>query len=372
MHPAATSRSDSRHQGLALPVLLVTGDERLLGDVLRLAAAAGVTLDVAHDAGGALRSWSTAALVLVGRDLVEELAAHRPARHEDVHVLSVEPPADAVFRAALAVGARDVVELPAGEPWLVELLGDAVDGGRTQAGVVGVIPGSGGAGASTFAAGLAQVAARSAPVVLLDLDPWGAGLARTLGYEDVDGIRWDALPAAGGRLGSRSLRAALPSRSGLSLLTFGADPAPGGLDEVSVREVVSAAQRAGDLVLLDLPRTAAAPPPGPDPAGAGLARCDRLLVVVVGTVAGVASAARVAAGLATTRIEVGAVVRTVTGAVPPASVAEALGLPLVADYPSRRRVVEQVDLGLGPARSRRGTLARAARDALDWVGTVRR
>ncbi len=93
---------------------------------------------------------------------------------------------------------------------------------------------------------------------------------------------------------------------------------------------------------------------------------------MVGTVAGVASAARVTAGLAATRIEVGAVVRTVTGAVPPAAVAEALGLPLVADYPSRRRVVEQVDLGLGPARSRRGTLARAARDALDWAATVRR
>ena len=351
------------------PVLLVTRDDGLLGDVLRLAAAAGATLDVAHDAGTALSSWSAAALVLVGSDLVEELAERRPSRHDDVHVLGAGPVPDRTFRAALGVFARDVVELPAGESWLVELLGDVVDGGRAQGGVLGVMPGSGGAGASTFVAAVAQVAARFAPTVLLDLDPWGPGLGRTLGFDEVDGIRWDALTAASGRLASRSLRAALPTRDGLSLLTYGAGPPPA-VDEGSVREVVAAAQRAGDLVLLDLPRTATGTA-GADPATAALGRCDRLLLVVLGTVSGVASAARVATRLAAERSEVGVVVRTVTGAVAPESVADALGLRMVADYPSRRRVAEQVDLGLGPVRSLRSPLGRAARDALAWAGQVR-
>lgn len=366
--PTTAARS---HPGAptTLPVLLATRDDGLLDDVLRLAAAAGVTLDVAHDTGSAIRSWSAAALVLVGSDLVEELAERRPSRHDDVHVIGVGPVPDRTFRAALGVGARAVVELPEGESWLVELLGDVVDGGRAQGGVLGVMPGSGGAGASTFAAAVAQVAARSAPAVLLDLDPWGPGLGRTLGFDEVEGIRWDVLTAASGRLASRSLRAALPTRDGLSLLTYGAGPPPT-VDEGSVREVVAAAQRAGNLVLLDLPRTSAGATTGADPAAAALSRCELLVLVVLGTVSGVASAARVATRLAAERAEVGVVVRTVSGAVAPEAVAGALDLSLVADYPSRRRVVEQVDLGLGPVRSSRSPLARAARDVLAWAAQV--
>ena len=238
-----------------LPVLLATRDDQLLGDVLRLAAAAGTTLDVAHDPGSALRSWTSAALVLVGADLAEDLSRLRPARHHDVHVLGPGPVPDRVFRAALGVGARDVVELPAGESRLVDLLGDVVDGGQAHAPVLGVLSGSGGSGASTFAAAAGQVAARSGGTVLLDLDPWGPGLGRLLGFDDVEGIRWDAVASAGGRLASRSLRAALPERDGLALLTYGAGPPPP-LDGASVREVVAAAQRGGDRVAVDLPRTA--------------------------------------------------------------------------------------------------------------------
>ena len=352
--PAATTR----------PVLLVTGDDGLLGEVLRLAAAAGATLDVAHDPGSALRSWSSASLVLVGADLAEALSRLRPARHHDVHVLGAGPVPDRTFRAALGVGARDVVELPAGEAWLVELLGDVVDGGQAHAPVLGVMAGSGGAGGSTFAAAVAQVAAGLAPTVLLDLDPWGPGLGRLLGYDDVEGIRWDSIASAGGRLASRALRSALPDRDGLALLTYGAGPPPA-LDGGSVREVVAAVQRGGDRVVVDLPRTCAGST-GDDPAAAALARCDRVVLVVVATVSGVASAARVAARLAD-RSSVGVAVRSVAAAVRSDEVADALGLPLLTDYPSRRRVVEHVDLGLGPVQGRRSPLARAAGDVLAWA-----
>ena len=72
----------------SLPALLVTTDDVLLGDVLRLAAAAGAPLDVAHDPGGALRDWSRAGVVLVGADQAGVLAAHRPPRHDQVSTAS--------------------------------------------------------------------------------------------------------------------------------------------------------------------------------------------------------------------------------------------------------------------------------------------
>ena len=205
--------------------------------------------------------------------------------------------------------------------------------------------------------------------VLLDLDPWGPGLGRLLGFDDVEGIRWDAVASAGGRLASRSLRAALPERDGLALLTYGAGPPPP-LDGASVREVVAAAQRGGDRVVVDLPRTAIGAVADDEPGAAAFAQCDRVVLVVAGTVSGVASAARVADRLGTDRTSVGLVVRSVATAVGPDEAADALGLPLVADYPSRRRVVEQVDLGLGPVHGRRSPLARAAADVLAWAGAV--
>jgi secretion/DNA translocation related CpaE-like protein len=351
-----------------LPVLLATRDDALLGDLLRLAAAAGVTLEVAHDPAAALQSWSSAALVLVGPDAAAELAPHRPVRHDDVHVVGTGPLPDRVFRDAVAVGARDVVELPQAESWLVELLGDVADGTTALARTIAVVGGSGGSGASTFAAALGQVAARAAPATVVDLDPWGPGQVRLLGYDEVEGVRWDGLLDAHGRLGSRALRAALPTRDGLALLGFGGGEVRQPDDGV-VREVVAAAQRSCDVLVLDLPRTAAGP--ATSAAAPALARCDAAVLVAHATVSGVASAARVAVRLGQGNRVAGVVVRTSSAAVDSDRVAKALGLPLLADYPSRRRVVEHVDLGLGPVpagRSPRGPLAAAARDALVALG----
>lgn len=337
--------------------LLVTCDEALLEDALRLAAAAGTPLDVAHDPTSALRAWPTASVVLVGADQAGTLARHRPGRRDDVHVLGHGPIPDPLFRAALTMGARDVVELPAADAWVVELLTDAVDGAGPGAWTVGVVPGSGGAGASTFAAALALCAAEQATALLCDLDPWGPGLDRVLGFDEVAGIRWDALAAADGRLGSRSLRASLPARGGLAVLTWSTTMAvePG---DGTVREVLAAAQRGSDIVVLDLPRSL-------DGAAAEAAgRCDQLLVVAGGSVPAVASAGRVSGRLRDLHDEIGLVVRGSPGALPAEGVAEALSLPLLAEYPSRRRVCEQVDLGVGPVRSRRSPLARAARSVL--------
>ena len=106
-----------------------------------------------------------------------------------------------------------------------------------------------------------------------------------LGLERQDGFRWDALCQTTGRLSARSLREALPRRGPLGVLSWYAG-GTGTLQAFAVREALSAARRGHDMVVLDLPRS-------PDALVDELAaRCDRLLVVVVPTVAGVAAAAR--------------------------------------------------------------------------------
>jgi secretion/DNA translocation related CpaE-like protein len=344
---------------VASPALLVTRDERLLDDLLRLAAAAGTLLHVAHDSSAALREWAGASVVLVGIDLAQQVAEQRPPRRDHVHVVGHGPVSDPVFRAALAVGAVDVVELPVAESWIVELLTDAVDTrgtatARPHAYTVGVVSGSGGSGATTFACALALTAARRRQAMLLDLDPLGPGVDRVVGLDAPAGVRWDALASSRGRLGSRSLRAALPEKDGLAVLTWDVG-SPVDLDAASVREVLSAARRGNDVVVVDLPR-------GIDDVTAEVfSRCDRVLVVANASVAGVASAGKVAAVLGTLNENLGVVVRGRAAAVPAHDVAATLGLPLVAEVPHQRRLAEHVDLGLGPVHGRRSGLARAAR-----------
>jgi secretion/DNA translocation related CpaE-like protein len=344
--------------------LFITRDQSLLDELLRLAAAAGVTPDVAIDGGSALRAWSAAPLVLVGADVAEELARISPARRPGVYVAAWGPVPDVMFRVALDVGAESVAQLPRSEAWLTETLTDLGDagGGAPAAGlVVGVVGGSGGAGATTFACALGQLAARRGRAVVVDADPLGPGVDRVLGLEDRDGVRWDGLCQTTGRLSARSLREALPRREGLGALTWHAGT-PGSLQAFAVREVLSAAKRGHDLVVVDLPRTA-------DPVVDEVAaRCDRLLVVVVPTVAGVASAVRICA-----RHPDPTTVRLVVrgGGIDPQVVARATGIPVLATMADQRGLGEAIDLGLGPVRSRRGSLGRAATEVLDQLLLLR-
>lgn len=367
METATATGAGDRAADTGAAALLLTCDDDLLDDVLRLAAAAGVPLDVAHDPTTALRAWSTAPVVLVGADQAGVLGGYQPARRDEVHVLGHGPVADPLYRAALSLGARDVVELPAADAWLVELLSDAAERAGPGAVTIGVVPGCGGAGATTFAAALAGTAAEQAPTVLCDLDPWGPGLDRVLGMDELDGARWDALAGATGRLGSRSLLDALPTRAGLSVLTWSAAGMVVPPDS-TVREVLAAAQRGSDVVILDLPRSFE------QLATDVVSRCDQVVVVAQGTVPSVASAGRVASRLRALHHRTGVVVRGTHGAIPAVAVADALSMPLLAEFPSRRRVAEQVDLGVGPVRSRRSPLARAARAVLHQLvdsGAVR-
>jgi secretion/DNA translocation related CpaE-like protein len=342
--------------------LVVTRDETLLDEVSRLAAAAGVEPLLCRSGTDALAGWSAAPLILVGADLAREVANLRPGRRDGTHVLIRGAAPNDLFAVALAVGAETVTELPRSEAWLVEALTDAGDRAPSRGLTVGVVGGSGGAGASTFACALGQVGARGGPALVLDLDPLGPGLDRVLGLELHDGVRWDALLQTTGRLSARSLHDAVPRRGDLGVLTWPAGH-DGSLQPFAVREALSAAQRGHDLVVVDLPRMVDAL------VTEVVARCDQLLVVTVPTVPGVAAAARLAArlrGHTPTRL----VVRG--DGVPVRDIEQAVGLPGAVTMPGQRGLSEAIDLGLGPVRSRRGPLARAAGQILGVLADARR
>jgi secretion/DNA translocation related CpaE-like protein len=346
----------------AAGALVLSEDAELTEQLHRLAAAAGTDLHVVADPEEARAGWPVASVVLVGPDQLPLLAETAPVRRPAVHVVCLGTAPATVFPDALAVGAESVVELPSAETWLVETLADTTDGGTQQAPVVGVVGGSGGAGATTFATALGQAAATSThPVTLIDVDPVGAGVERVAGLDDVPGAGWATLLQSAGRLGSRSLRSSLPYRDGMAVLGWGDGPRSE-LAPVVVREVLSAARRGSSLVVVDLPRH---PSVG---ARELLHRCDMVVVVTLLRLPALAATARVVADLLPGRSRGTPAAMVVTrgpaSALDPREVAETLGLPLAAAMTDQRRLAEAVELGTGPLPRRRGPLFRAARSTL--------
>jgi secretion/DNA translocation related CpaE-like protein len=334
--------------------LLVSADELLIAEVLRLAAAAGVVPGIARDLSSALRVWPSAPVVLIGSDLAEEVALLHAPRRPNVHVVGHGPVPDGLFRSALQAGAENVAELPLSETWLIELLTDVGDGASVPGVTIGVVGGSGGAGATVFAAALALGCRPFGSTLLVDADPLGAGVDRVLGMECLDGVRWDALLQATGRLSARSLRETLPQRDGLAVLTWPVDRA-NSLQAFAMREVLSAGRRGFDTLVLDLPRH-------PDQViDEVLARCDHIVLVSTLTVPAVTSASRVARRLPPAPRR-HLVTRGGHAGVSPGEVSKLLGVPLLSAMADQRGLDESVNLGAGPLRSRRGTLARAARE----------
>lgn len=334
--------------------LIVTRSETLLDDLLRLSAAAGVVPEVATDPRSALRSWVAAPLVLVGVDAVEELVRIGPPRRARVHLVGVGKIADDIFRYAVALGAENVTELPGSDSWVLELLSDMAEGPPGVSTTIGVVGGSGGSGATTFACALGLAAASRTTTCLVDADPHGPGADRVLGFDRMDGLRWDVLEQTTGRVSARSLREALPRRHGLGVLTW-SPGSPGALQPFAAREALAAAARGHGVVVVDLPRQ------GGTLAEEMMARCQHLVVMVRTTVAGLTSAARFVS-FAEASGPVGLVLRG--GGLEPAEATRLVGAPVLASMSDQRGLDEAVDLGLGPVRSRRSVLARAADDVL--------
>lgn len=339
--------------------LVITADETVLDDLLRLAAAAGAEVEVARDAASARGRWSAAPLVLIGDDQAEPVLAVNPPRRPRVLVVGRDVP-EATWRRAVGLGAEQVIGLPAEESVLIEALADAVDGGGTQAMVIGVVGGRGGAGASVLAAGLAMTSCRRGrATMLIDADPYGGGIDLMLGAEQSGGLRWPDLAETRGRVGGSTLRDHLPEPHGLTVLSWDRGDVLS-VPAEAVRAVVVAAGRAWDVVVVDLPRRM-------DLATEeALARCNCVLLVVPAEVRAVAAASRVATGLGMIAVDVRTVVR---GPAPSGlrgtEIAAALGLPLAAELDSEPGLVAALERGEPPARSGRGPLAQACGRLLD-------
>lgn len=332
-----------------MTVLLLTRSGPVHDAVVPLCAAAGVGVEVGGDPGPALAGWAGAGLVLVGVDVAERVASLAPPRRDGVHLVG-HAPDDGAFRAAVALGATSVVDLPEGSPWLVDALADV--GERSSPGrVVGVVGGAGGAGATTLACALAQWRASRAPTLLVDTDPLGPGLDHLLGMEHVPGVRWEGLADTAGRLGARALREGVPRRDDLGVVTWAG--ARRALDLPAVRRCLSAAARGHDLVVLDLARQGS-------PLAELADRCDELLVVTPASVPGLAATARLVAELGRPG-RAGLVLRS--GGVGDADAERVTGLPVVAAMGDQRGLAASLDRGLGPLAGR-GPLARTARDLL--------
>lgn len=333
-----------------MPVLLLTRSPSVHEAVVPLCAAAGVEASVCAQPSLALATWSEADLVLVGADLAAEVAALSPPRRAGVHVVGPSP-GDASFRHAVALGAVSVVDLPEASSWLSDALADV--GERSSPGrVVGVVGGSGGAGATTLACALAQSHAARGPTLLVDADPLGPGVDRLLGLEGREGVRWEGLAETSGRLGARSLREGVPREGSLGVLTW--TGVRRRLDVPTARRVLDAAVRGHELVVLDLARH------GGSTLVELVDRCDDLLVVTPATVPGLAATVRLVADLGREG-RAGLVVRP--GGLSDADAARVTGLPVVATVGEQRGLAASVDRGLGPLTGR-GPLARAARDLL--------
>jgi secretion/DNA translocation related CpaE-like protein len=340
----------------ASPILLITGDEGLGADVMRLAALAGAEIQAERTSGAVRGGWRSAPIVVVGLDVVVATAQMGLSRRPGVVVAGVRQPEIDEWRAALELGATAVIEIGRDDQRLVELIANSRSP-AADALIIGVVGGCGGAGASTLAVALAVTAAESAAAAVVDGDRYGGGLDVVLGAERRPGPRWADLLDTRGRIDPRALRAALLTASGVAVLPHGrgeSRPVPAPV----AATVLAAFRTTYATVVIDLPRRF-------DESSEVLVGAAHLLVLVVpATVRAVAAASTVLPALACHGVPLRLVVRDPGGDRLQASeVSGGLGLPQIAVIKSESTVVAAAMRGEPPGR-RRGSLSAAARAVL--------
>lgn len=355
LSPPAPARPAPAPAGAAPRPLLVTADPDLLDDLLRLAASAGLEVEVAAHPGAARPSWSTAPIVLVGYDLAEAVATLQLPRRPAVIVVGLGDPGSdpGLWRCAVDLGAESVLVLPQGQEHLLERLAgvDSVDEHGT---VIAVVGGRGGAGASLFAVAMCLAAVRAGRTPLLvDADPWGGGADLLLGAEQTPGLRWPDLSGLSGQVSGQGLAAALPCPLGVGVVSWDRG-SPVDLPTSALVCVLDAAARSYPLVVVDLARRA-------DPlSSAVLSRAVVTYLVVPAEVRAAAAAARTLAWLlpgsgsqlvVRTRRRVG---------LAPEAVAAMLGVPLAAVITHDPRLAAAVDAGSNAGLRARSSLGRVA------------
>ncbi|MFE5771525.1 septum site-determining protein Ssd [Streptomyces sp. NPDC056485] len=354
--------------------LIITEDPLLLDDLLRLCAAAGAEPHVHHavpeqsgggGGGGAGRGesgsgaapetgggigWESAPLVLVGDDAARRVRG--APRRAGVLLVGRDLDDPLVWQRAVEIGAEEVLRLPDAESRLVDRIADVVEGAGKPALAVGVIGGSGGAGASTLACALALRAARAGErTILIDGDPLGGGMDVLLGGESAEGLRWPDFAGSRGRVGAGALEESLPELHALRVLSWDRGDRVA-VPPAAMRSVLAAARRRGGVVVVDLPRRV------DEAVAEALAQLDLVLMVVPGELRAVAAAGRVAAGVRMAARDVRVVVRgRCPGGLDAEAVAGLLGVPLAGEVPVEVGLPGRVAEGEPPGGGR-GALAR--------------
>ncbi|MEV0160432.1 septum site-determining protein Ssd [Nonomuraea fuscirosea] len=324
--------------------LVITEDHALLDDLVRIAAAAGAQLDVAHVPAHARPFWNLAPLVAIGADRADAVAATSPPTRDQVLLVTRDPEDQDSWRKCVAVGAQSVIALPTDERRLVDLFADAMDPDPRSGSVICVIGGRGGAGASVLAACLAlRASADHLRTLLVDADRLGGGIDALLGHEEAPGARWGDLVAREGRINASALQAALPAFGDLAVLSFHRGEVPA-IPVQAMRSVLEAGRRGFDLVVVDLPRHL------DEAAIEALTRAKTTLTVATADVRGVLSTVQILSEVRKHTADVRAVLRP--GVVDDDTVMISLGIPSAGTLPDQPRLTATLNRGelprLGP------------------------
>ncbi len=330
-------------------VLVVARAGETQDAILSAVAAQELDAEVLTDPDRVAGSWRSAGTVLVADDLAEQLVGLALPHREGVFLVGTDVAGLSAWSAPLAA---QVIALPQGGAWLGSVLADGAS--RVRAPVVAVVGGSGGVGASTLAAALAQLAGeRSGGAALVDVDPLGGGIDLLLGAEQVDGWRWPRLSSADGQLGD--LRRHLPVVDGVSMVAMARGPALD-LAREPLAAIVGALRAWHSLVVLDPGRSAV------PAAREALRLAARQLLVVGPGVRGAAAARQTVVALGLDRAEL--VVRSTRGGLPADLVADVVGRPVLATLPEEARLVDAAERGEPPARGARRRYRRAVANLL--------
>lgn len=316
--------------GRELPPLLATRDPALSDAVQATALALGVDIEVVGRLEQVRGAWRSAPLRLIGADVAAGL----------VHAETTEATFLVGASQSQLLEASSRLRLPALLlPQSSDALAEALVSHRTsrpKGRGVCLLGASGGVGTSSLVMGLAAAAASAGRrTAAVELAPFGGGLDLLVGAETRPGLRWADLAKASGQIGALDGR--LLVRDSVSVLALDrahpAQPPPG-----AVGAVLTALRRTHDVVVIDGGR-------GGVPAGVG--RETRVVLVVASDVSSVAAGRMLlAAGdLESPRL----VVRTgPSRTLPPAAVAEALGLELLGVVRHDRAVPRLAQAGAWP------------------------
>ncbi|QFY05620.1 AAA family ATPase [Nonomuraea phyllanthi] len=324
--------------------LVITEDHALLDDIVRIAAAAGAQLDVAHVPAHARPFWNLAPLIAVGADQADAVAETSPPTRDQVLLVTRAAEDPDTWRKCVAVGAQAVVALPDDERHLVERFADAVEPDPRSGSVICVIGGRGGAGSSVLSACLAlRASGDHLRTLLVDADPLGGGIDALLGQEEASGARWGDLVAREGRINSSALQAALPSFGDLSVLSFHRGDVAA-IPAQAMRSVLEAGRRGFDLVVVDLPRHLDAA------AIEALTRAKTTLVVATADVRGILSSVQVLSETRKHTSDIRAILRP--GVLDDDTAAASLGVLSAGTLPDQPRLTATLNRGelpkLGP------------------------